>query len=143
MNSIASGNKIQMLKVKSGLFLLKLEIHCMTAQKVKFTWNGQNAKPKNSLTGMWNFLCWSEIRRNLISTRTKQMLMLGLRFAFRPFTIYHQCTLFLSHTLYELQKFAYEKENYSFIHEKAATDIQSLKCIQFLFDNNASFRKLN
>ena len=56
MNSIASGNKIQMLKVKSGLFL-KLEIHCMTGQTVKFTWNGQNTKPKNSLSGMWNFSC--------------------------------------------------------------------------------------
>ena len=139
MNSIASGNKILMLKVKSGLFLLKLEIHCMTGQKVKFIWNGQNAKPKNSLTGMWNFSCWSEIRRNLISTRTKQMLMPCLRFAFRPFMIYHQCTLFLSHTLYELQKFANEKENYNFIHEKAATNIQLLKCIQFLFDNMWAF----
>ena len=37
LNSIASGNKILMLKVKSRLFLLKLEIHCMTGQKVKFT----------------------------------------------------------------------------------------------------------
>ena len=42
LNSIASGNKIQMLKVKIGLFLLKLEIHCMTGQKVKFTWKDQN-----------------------------------------------------------------------------------------------------
>ena len=33
---------IQMLKVKSGLFLLKLEIHCMTGRKVKLTWNDQN-----------------------------------------------------------------------------------------------------
>ena len=57
MNSIASGNKIQMWKDKSGLFLLKREIHCMTEQTVKFTWNGQNTKPKNSLTGMWNFSC--------------------------------------------------------------------------------------
>ena len=128
MNSIASRNKIQMLKVKSGLFLVKLEIHCMTGQKVKFTWNGQNAKPKNSFTGMWNFLCWSEIRRNLISTRTKCPC---LRFAFRPFKIYHQCTLFLSHTLYELQKFANEKENYNFIHEKAATNILSLNAFSF------------
>ena len=31
-----------MLKIKSGLFLLKLEIYCMTGQKAKFTWNGQN-----------------------------------------------------------------------------------------------------
>ena len=37
LNSIASGNKILMLKVKCGLFLLKLEIHCMSGQKVKFT----------------------------------------------------------------------------------------------------------
>ena len=34
-----------------------------------------------------------------------------------------------------LQNFANEKENYNFIHEKAATNIQLLKCIQFLFDN--------
>ena len=31
-----------MLKVKSGLFLLKLEIHCMIGRKVKFTSNDQN-----------------------------------------------------------------------------------------------------
>ena len=31
-----------MLKVKSGLFLLKLEIHCIAGQKDKFTSNDQN-----------------------------------------------------------------------------------------------------
>ena len=37
-----AGIRLQMLKVKSGLFLLKLEIHSMTGRKVKFTWNDQN-----------------------------------------------------------------------------------------------------
>ena len=56
LNSIASGNKIQMLKVKIGLFLFKLEIHCMTVQKLNLhevvkilTIFG---KPKNCLTGI-------------------------------------------------------------------------------------------
>ena len=45
-----------MLKVKSGLFLLKLEMHCMIGRKVKFTSNDQNTnrffrKPKKILTG--------------------------------------------------------------------------------------------
>ena len=37
---------------------------------------------------------------------------------------------------------ANEKENYNFIRDKAATNIHCTY-IQFLFDNNASFRKLN
>ena len=56
--------------------------------------------------------------------------------------IYHKCILFLLHTLQELQNFANEKENYNFIQEKAAKNIVA-KSIQFLFENNASFRKFN
>ena len=45
-----------MLKVKRGLFLFKLKIHCMVGRKLNFTSNDQNTnhffgKPENSLTG--------------------------------------------------------------------------------------------
>ena len=42
IQSQAGINTKLMLKVKSGLFLLKLEMHCMIGRKVKFTSNDQN-----------------------------------------------------------------------------------------------------
>ena len=114
MISIASRNKIQTLKVKSGRFLVKLEIHCMTGWKVKFTWNDQNTNHflenlkrklqfyswrssnkytvakciqflfyNNASFCKLNFSCFSQTRRNLISTKTKQNAnasVWGLRF---------------------------------------------------------------
>ena len=58
-------------------------------------------------------------------------MLVRVRFAFRRCTIYHQCILFLS--LKELQNIANEilvlkmvlKENYNFICDKAATNIQT------------------
>ena len=77
------GIKYNCWKSEVGYF-----IHCMTGRKVKFTWNDQNTYRflktlKYSLTGMWNFSCFSETRRNLISTKTKRNAnarVWGLRF---------------------------------------------------------------
>ena len=43
----------------------------------------------------------------------------------------NECILLLLHALQALQNFANEKENYNFMHEKAATNRQSLHAFGF------------
>ena len=85
-----------MLKVKSDLLLLKLEIHCMIGRKDKFTSNDQNTncffgKPKNSLTGenVKFFVFQGDEEKSNIYKKT-QNANVCLRFAFQLFMIYHQ-----------------------------------------------------
>ena len=128
-----------MLKVKSGLFLLKLymQIHCMIGRKVKFTSNDQNINCflENlkifSLERMRNFSCLSETRRNPISTKKTNKMLRSVSEVF----VLAVCGLpllylFLPHALQELRNIANEKENYNFIHEKAATNIQWLQTLR-------------